>query len=145
MTLITRFSLVAVALALVLAAAACGGGGGDGNESEGGTTTIGGVAAESHGTKDVSGETGKVEVEMYDNYFEPTVLQGTPGQTVELELKNTGNAAHTFTISEQSVDKEIQPGDETETEVTFPQSGELTFVCKFHQSSGMVGALEASK
>jgi plastocyanin len=145
MTLITRFSLVAVALALVLAAAACGGGGGGGNESEGGTTTIGGVAAESHGTKDVSGETGKVEVEMYDNYFEPTVLQGTPGQTVELELKNTGNAAHTFTISEQSVDKEIQPGDETETEVTFPQSGELTFVCKFHQSSGMVGALEASK
>ena len=36
-------------------------------------------------------------------------------------------AAHTFTISEQSVDKEIQPGDETETDVTFPQSGELKF------------------
>jgi len=144
MTLMTRFSLVAVALALVLAAAACGGGGSD-ESSEGGTTTIGGVQTESHGTKDVSGETGKVEVELYDNYFEPTVLQGTPGQQVELELKNEGNAAHTLTIAEQNVDAEVQPGDETEVEVTFPQSGELTFVCKFHQSSGMVGALQASE
>ncbi len=42
------------------------------------------------------------------------------------------------------MDKEIQPGDETETEVTFPQSGQLEFVCKFHQSSGMVGLLETS-
>ena len=145
MTLITRISLVAVALALVLAAAACGGGGGGDESSEGGSTTIGGVQTESHGTKDVSGATGKVEVEMDDNYFEPTVLEGTPGQQVELELKNEGNAAHTLTIAEQNVDAEVQPGDETEVEVTFPQSGELTFVCKFHQSSGMVGALQASK
>ena len=45
---------------------------------------------------------------------------------VELELKNEGKVAHTFTLSDQSVDKEIQPGDETETQVTFPQSGELS-------------------
>ena len=130
---------------LLLAAAGCGGYGGGSKKSEEGTkTTIAGTAAESHGTKDVSGETGKVEIELYDNYFEPTVLKGKPGQKVELELKNEGKAAHTFTLSEQSVDKEIQPGDETETEVTFPQTGELKFVCKFHQSSGMIGALEAS-
>ena len=130
---------------LLLAAAGCGGyGGGSKKSEEGTTTTIAGTAAESHGTKDVSGETGKVEIELYDNYFEPTVLKGKPGQKVELELKNEGKAAHTFTLSEQSVDKEIQPGDETETEVTFPQNGELKFVCKFHQSSGMIGALEAS-
>jgi len=130
---------------LLLAAAGCGGYGGGSKKSEEGTkTTIAGTAAESHGTKDVSGETGKVEIELYDNYFEPTVLKGKPGQKVELELKNEGKAAHTFTLSEQSVDKEIQPGDETETKVTFPQTGELKFVCKFHQSSGMIGALEAS-
>ena len=130
---------------LLLAAAGCGGyGGGSKKSEEGTTTTIAGTAAESHGTKDVSGETGKVEIELYDNYFEPTVLKGKPGQKVELELKNEGKAAHTFTLSEQSVDKEIQPGDETETKVTFPHTGELKFVCKFHQSSGMIGALEAS-
>ena len=136
--------MIAAALSL-FAAAGCGGyGGGSKDSEEGGTTTIAGMQTESHGTKDVSGETGKVEIELYDNYFEPTVLKGKPGQKVELELKNEGNAAHTFTISKQSVDEEIQPGDETETEVTFPQSGQLEFVCTFHQSSGMVGLLETS-
>ena len=134
--------VIATALSL-FAAAGCGGyGGGSKDSEEGTTTTIAGEQAESHGTKDVSSESGKVEIELYDNYFEPTVLEGKPGQKVELELKNEGKAAHTFTISDQMVDKEVQPGDETETEVTFPQSGQLEFVCKFHQSSGMIGALQ---
>jgi plastocyanin len=134
--------VIATALSL-FAAAGCGGyGGGSKDSEEGTTTTIAGQQAESHGTKDVSSESGKVEIELYDNYFEPTVLEGKPGQKVELELKNEGKAAHTFTISDQMVDKEVQPGDETETEVTFPQSGQLEFVCKFHQSSGMIGALQ---
>ena len=146
MALMRRVTLLAAALVFVLAVAACGGYGDDkkSEESEGTTTTIGGVATESHGTKDVSGETGKVEIEMYDDFFEPTVLKGTPGQKVTIELKNEGEQAHTFTVTEQSVDQEVQPGDEAEADVTFPESGELTFVCKFHESSGMVGALEPS-
>ena len=130
-------------LVFVLAVTACGGYGGDnGDESEGGTTTIGGMSASLHGTKDVSGETGKVEIEMYDDYFEPTVLKGEPGQMVTLELKNEGERAHTLTISDKGIDEEVQPGDEAEADVTFPQSGELAFVCRFHESKGMVGALE---
>jgi plastocyanin len=137
--------VVIAALVLLFLAAGCGGGGGSENESEEATTTtIAGSQVESHGTKDVSGESGKVEIELYDNYFEPTILEGKPGQKVELELKNEGKAAHTLTLSEQTVDAEVQPGDETEVEVTFPDSGELKFVCKFHESSGMIGALQAS-
>ena len=136
--------MIAAALSL-FAAAGCGGYGGGSKDSDegGGTTTIAGMQTESHGTKDVSDETGKVEIEMYDDYFEPTVLKGTPGQKVELELKNEGENPHTLTISDQSVDKEIQPGDEGEVEVTFPQSGQLEFVCRFHESKGMIGALQA--
>ena len=145
MTYLRGVSAVAAAAVLVLAVAACGGyGGGDDDESEGGSTTIGGMTAQLHGTKDVSNESGKVEIELYDYYFEPTILKGKAGQKVELELKNEGSAAHTFTLAEQSVNKEIQPGDETETEVTFPQSGQLKFVCTFHQSQGMIGALQTS-
>jgi len=144
MGLLRRLPILVAAVFLLVGAAACGGSGGNDESEEGTTTTIGGVQTESHGTKDVSGETGKVEIEMYDNFFEPTILEGKPGQKVTIELKNEGKAAHTFTISEQSVDQEVQPGDEAEVDITFPQSGELTFVCKFHQSSGMVGALEAS-
>ena len=144
MAIMRRVPLLAAGLVLLLAVAACGGYGDDKKSEEGTTTTIGGVAVESHGTKDVSGETGSVEIEMYDNFFEPTILEGKPGQKVTIELKNEGKAAHTFTISEQSVDQEVQPADEAEADVTFPESGELTFICKFHESSGMVGVLEPS-
>ncbi|HVR14590.1 MAG TPA: cupredoxin domain-containing protein [Gaiellaceae bacterium] len=138
--------VVIAALFLVFGAAACGGSkSSSSSESEGTTsTTIGGTQVESHGTKDVSNESGKVEIELYDYYFEPTILKGKAGQKVELELKNAGSAAHTFTLAEQSVSKEIQPGDEAETEVTFPQSGQLKFVCTFHQSQGMIGAIQTS-
>ena len=142
MGLLRRLPILVAAVFLLVGAAACGGSGDNDESEEGTTTTIGGVQAESHGTKDVSGETGKVEIEMYDNFFEPTILEGKPGQKVTIELKNEGKAAHTFTVSEQSIDQEVEPADEAEVDITFPESGELTFVCKFHQSSGMVGALE---
>jgi plastocyanin len=135
-------SVVTAASMLVLTLAACGGGGDE--SDEGGSTTIAGMTAELHGTKDVSGETGKVEIEMYDEFFEPTILKGSPGQMVTLELKNEGDEAHTLTISDQGVDMEVQPGDEAEADVTFPKSGQLAFVCRFHESNGMVGALEVS-
>jgi plastocyanin len=146
MRLLPRLSILAAAAFLLVGAASCGGYGDDKESEEGTTTTIGGVQVESHGTKDVSGVgSEKVEIEMYDNYFEPTILEGKPGQKVTIELKNEGEAAHTFTISEQSIDQEVQPADEAESEVTFPESGELTFTCKFHESSGMVGELVASE
>jgi len=141
--------VVIAGLSLVFTAAGCGGSSSSsssrGDESGGTTsTTIGGTQVESHGTKDVSSASGKIEIELDDNYFKPTILRGKPGQMVELELKNEGTAEHTFTIAEQSVNKEIQPGDETETEVKFPASGELKFVCTFHQGEGMIGALQTS-
>src|SRR4026208_2309181 len=63
--------VVIAGLCLVFAAAGCGGSSSSsGDGSEGTTsTTIGGAQVESHGTKDVSSESGKVEIELYDNYF----------------------------------------------------------------------------
>ena len=138
--------LAVAALGLVFAAAGCGGSSKSSSEGseETTSTTIMGSQVQSHGVKDVSNESGKVEVELDDYYFSPTILKGKPGEKVELELKNEGKTTHTFTISEQSINKEIQPGDETEVEVTFPQSGALKFVCTFHQSQGMIGALLTS-
>jgi plastocyanin len=134
------------AVSLLFVAAGCGGSSSSSSDegSEETSTTIMGTQVQSHGTKDVSSESGKVEIELDDNYFEPTILKGKPGQMVELELKNEGKTTHTFTISEQSINKEVQPGDETETDVKFPASGVLKFVCTFHQGEGMIGALETS-
>jgi plastocyanin len=133
---------------LLLAAAGCGS---SSSSSSGGTTTedsgggggrraIAGVQANDHGTKAVE-DNGKTEVELDDFYFKPTVLEGKPGQTVTLELKNEGETEHTFTIDSQSVDQDLGPGEEAEVDVTIPKSGVVSFYCKFHKSSGMAGAL----
>jgi len=132
---------------LLLAAAGCGsssssssGGTTTGDSGGGGRRAIAGVQAHDHGTKAVE-DNGKTEVELDDFYFKPTVLEGKPGQTVTLELKNEGETEHTFTIDSQSVDQDLGPGEEAEVDVTIPKSGVVSFYCKFHKSSGMAGAL----
>jgi len=134
--------MLPLSVAFVLAAAACGGSS-NSSESEGGTTTIAGQSASDHGTKDVSGES-KPEIEMYDFYFEPTVLTGKPGETVTLELKNKGKVEHNLTIDGQGVDQNVAAAEEAEVQVTFPKSGTVLFYCKFHRSQGMAGGLTVS-
>lgn len=113
------------ALALVLGAAACGGGG----SSSGGSGESG---------------SGKTELELDDNYFQPKTISGAPGSKVTLELKNEGSVEHNLTIDDQSVDQDVEPGDEAEVDITIPQSGSVQFYCKYHKASGMTGTLEAS-
>jgi plastocyanin len=110
------------------------------SESEGGQITINGDNANDKGTKDVSGMD-EASIEVDDFYFEPTIIKGTAGQQISLELENEGDALHNFTLSEQSIDQDIQPGSSETVSVTFPQSGQLEFFCKYHKGSGMVGAL----
>jgi plastocyanin len=126
---------------LALAATACGKE--NGTEEGGGTITIAGQKANDHGMRDVSGES-SVELEQDNFYFEPTVLEGTPGQKLTIELSNEGSALHNFSIPDQSIDQDVQPDAKGEVTVTFPDSGTVVFFCKYHQSQGMVGALEAS-
>jgi plastocyanin len=104
----------------------------------GGQTTVAGVEANDHGTTTVGDE---AKLELDDDYFEPTVLEGKPGQKVTLELENEGKLAHTFTIDSERIDKNLEPGDEAKVTVTMPKSGSLSFYCKYHKSAGMAGAL----
>jgi len=142
--------MFAVMTLAVVAAAGCGGYGGGSKASStsegsggggGGQIDAAGVQANDHGSKSASGET---KVELDDYYFEPTVLKGSPGQKVTLELENEGSAEHTFTVDSQGVDQELQPGDDAKVTVTIPKSGAISFYCKFHKSEGMAGALVAN-
>jgi plastocyanin len=144
-----RGVVIVVSGLLLLVAAGCGSGYGSsgGNTTTeasggagGGQKTIAGVMANDHGTKAVEAN-GKTEVELDDFYFKPTVLTGKPGQQVTLEVKNEGQTEHSFTIASQGIDKVIQPGAKAEVTVKIPQSGAVSFYCKFHKSSGMAGAL----
>ena len=136
-----RFGAAALLCFAVLVAGCGGSKKSAASESEGTKTTLAGVSANDHGTKQVSGMT---EVELDDYYFEPTVLKGKPGQKVTLELKNEGKTEHNFSIDAQHVDKDLEPGKSAMVSVTIPQSGQISFYCKYHKSRGMAGALQAS-
>lgn len=126
----------AVTLTMVLmVGVACG--------DEEGTIQIGGQSVNDHGTEEVSGET-SVEFELDDFYFEPTVLRGDAGQSLTLEAFNEGDEGHTFTSDELGVDQEVGPGQETSIDITFPDSGQVVFLCRFHDSQGMRGAIEVA-
>jgi len=92
------------------------------------------------GTKDATGAS-KLEVEADDFYFSPTFIKATPGQKLTIELKNEGSATHTFTSTELGVDKELKPDETASVDITVPTADAVAFFCRFHQSSGMQGAV----
>jgi plastocyanin len=119
--------------AIALLAAACGGGGG-------GTMTIGSDKANDHGTKDVSGQS-SATVSQDNFFFNPTVLKGTAGEKITIDLSNVSKTLHNFSLQAQNIDQDVQPGQKATVTVTFPSSGILEFFCKYHRASGMVGEL----
>ena len=110
------------------------------SSDEGGTITIGSDEANDHGSKDFTGkDDASIEVDSF--YFEPTVVKGSAGQQIKLELENESGTTHNFTLADQNIDQDIEGGQKVEVTVTLPQSGFLEFFCKFHKASGMVGEL----
>lgn len=90
---------------------------------------------------DVTGKS-SFTIDTYDNFFSPNTLTGSAGQKLELTIANKGAATHTFTISSEGIDVLLAPGTSQTVEVTFPKSGSTQFVCRFHESMGMVGQLQ---
>ena len=109
----------AILVAVVLGAAACGGGGGGAGS-------------------------GKNEVGMSEYYFQPAQVVGGAGKKITIALSNTGTVEHNFTLDQQGVSKDVEPGENAEVTVTVPKSGALTFYCKYHRARGMTGQLTSS-
>ena len=114
--------VVIAGLCLVFAAAGCGGSSSSSSsdESESTTsTTIGGTQVESHGTKDVSNESGKVEIELDDSILpaeaglDDTHVSFTkgcyPGQEPLARLRHRGKVNRSLRALEV---EGAQPGEE---------------------------------
>lgn len=105
------------------------------------------------GTLDVSGQTeATIEVAIREGFdtggwaFSPTILAGEGGQALELTISNpTGKGIyrtqHNFTLQEQEISVDIEPGEEATVSITFPESGSVTFFCRRHVDEGQAGAL----
>lgn len=83
----------------------------------------------------------RIEMEMDDDYFEPTLLKGPAGATAIIELHNEGLRPHNFSVPEQGIDLNCGVRAQGEVRVVFPRSGVLMFTCKYTATSGMRGAL----
>ena len=95
------------------------------------------------GTKNVSKKSAATVATELDNfYFSPTFVKAKKGETITFELENESTAPHTFTSDALGVDEQVSPGDSAEVEITVPTTGKaFLFYCRFHQSSGMQGAV----
>jgi len=82
-----------------------------------------------------------LEVEADDFYFGPTFIKATAGQRFIIEIKNDGKATHTFTSPALGIDEELAPGATKTITLSAPPSGSVEFHCRFHQGTGMQGAL----
>ena len=70
--------------------------------------------------------------------FSPSNVSVTQGGT--LVVKNAGSVPHTFTVTGQSIDVTVQPGQSQHVKVNLAP-GTYDFVCTFHQGLGMTGTL----
>src|SRR5262245_49375287 len=95
------------------------------------------------GSKDVSSKSKvTIEEEIDDNYFKPTFIKAKAGEKITFKVENEGDATHTFTSDDLSVDKQLSPGKSAKFTVTVPSSGEVfQFHCQFHEALGMAGAV----
>jgi predicted lipoprotein with Yx(FWY)xxD motif len=94
------------------------------------------------GTQDASGRTTFI-MEADDFYFEPTFVRGTAGQKLTLQIENESSVLHNISVPSQLVDVDLPANGQVDVDVTFPASGVLLFLCKYHTAQGMNGELLA--
>jgi plastocyanin len=111
--------------------------------SAGSEIKVGALTASYHGTVDVGGLQ-DVNLKMANNFFEPTVVRGKPGQQLTLHLENNGEDSHTFTTADGKADIEVKPRSVAEGKITLPESGNLEFFCRFSKDRGMAGVFNVS-
>jgi plastocyanin len=105
-------------------------------------TGCGGKSSGSSGSGSNAASAG-TSLSAFDFRFQPTTLPVKAGQSVTFQFKNEGKVEHNFSLSEASVDKDLEPGKTVTVTFTAPSSaGTYQFFCKYHKaSSNMVGTL----
>ena len=116
--------LLAVIALAALALAACGGGASTGSSSGGSALNV--------------------TVNATEFKFDPATINATPGQTINLTVKNVGSVQHTFVLKEANVSLTIDPGKTATQTFTAPATaGTYQYECDIagHKEAGMVGQL----
>jgi plastocyanin len=109
-----------------------GGGYGHGSYGNGGGGNGGGGGAQSGGRSALT-------VTQTDYVFTPSTPKVASGDTVTIS-NGTPSTPHTFTVTGEDIDVEVDPQSSTDVKVDLPP-GTYPFICRFHEASGMTGTL----
>ncbi|CAN5893222.1 hypothetical protein BH23ACT12_BH23ACT12_10790 [soil metagenome] len=83
-----------------------------------------------------------VKIEAGDNFFKPEALTLEAGEQVTVEINNSGNRPHDWTIDELTVSTGVMSAGEV-ANATFTVPGEdVKFVCTLHR--GMEGTFRVN-
>lgn len=137
-------ALGAASLAVMGGAAACGGGS-DAEPTPAIQVKTPGASGTSGGGSEAASE--KIKVSMKDNLFEPKTITVAAGKTIEVELKNDGQAVHNMHILSAAKDGKdysspatVAPGTEAKFTFKLTKPGTYDFQCDYHLPD-MVGKI----
>jgi plastocyanin len=136
-----KLKLLVAAMALGLVAAACSsndsGSGGGGTSGGGGSTGTTGSTGGSSGSTGGAASTQTISIK--DFAFHPNAITGAAGTTLSITITNNDSPTHSFTLDDNSVSKDIPPGQTETVAVPLPDSGTVSWHCRFH--STMTGTI----
>jgi plastocyanin len=137
-----KVKLLVAVMALGLVAAACssndaGSGGGATSGGGGSTGTTGGSSGSTGGAAGGGASTQTISIK--DFAFHPNAITGAAGTTFSITIKNNDSPTHSFTLDDNSVSKDIPPGQTETVAVPLPDSGTVSWHCRFH--STMTGTI----
>ncbi|MGZ8565950.1 MAG: cupredoxin domain-containing protein [Actinomycetota bacterium] len=79
------------------------------------------------------------DVVMSNFFFDPDEITVTSGDDLSL-FNASASSSHSFTVTGQSIDVIVELQTEASATIDL-EAGTYPFVCKFHESAGMVGTL----
>lgn len=115
---VPRLAGVAAGMTALLAIAACG-------------------ATDNNSTGGGGGGGTQVSLTAMDFSFSPNQLNVPAGATVTVNFTNNGHTTHSFTLDNGNASQDASAGSSTTVTFTAPQSGTLTFHCKYHPTQMM--------
>jgi plastocyanin len=128
-----KVKLLVAVMALGLVAAACSSndaGSGGGTSGGGGSTGTTGGSTGSTGA--AGGGAGAQTISIKDFAFHPNAITGAAGTTLSVTITNNDSPTHSFTLDDNSVSKDIPPGQTVTVAVPLPDSGTVGWHCRFH-------------
>jgi plastocyanin len=102
------------------------------------------VATQDGAASGSDGDGEAVAVNMIDFGYEPDSLTAVAGESMTLQLTNSGDLPHTFTIDGVVDSMEVAAGESAEITFTVEEAGTLTFFCTIHGAATMSGELTVS-